>query len=341
MTKGVAYALKARTLLYAASPLNNPNGDVSKWQAAAQAAKDLIDLNEYSLVPNFLEVFTSRKNTEIILSRQASENSALETTNAPIGYVIDNFPSGGRTSPTQELVDAFEMANGKAIADPTSGYNPAMPYNGRDPRFYHTIFHNDMWWLNRKIETFTDGKDRPGSAVSIQTRTGYYMRKFLDDGYRGTGSRPSAYTNRTHNFPIFRYAEILLNYAEAKNEALAAPDASVYKAVEDIRRRAGLVPHTLPVGLNKAQMREIIRHERRVEMAFEEQRFWDIRRWKIAENVMNGSLTQMIITKSGNSFTYQKVSDLNVQFDKSKMYYFPIPLSEIYKNRNLKQTQGW
>lgn len=341
MTVGVAYALKSRALLYAASPLNNPNGDVAKWAAAAQAAKDLMDLNEYQLEPKFLDVFITRKNSEIILSRQATDNTGLEFTNSPIGYVIGNNASGGRTSPTQNLVDAFEMANGKAITANGSGYNASNPYLGRDPRFYHTIFHNDMWWLNRKVETFTEGKDRPGSSVVVQTRTGYYMRKFLDDGYRGTGNRPTNYISRTHNFPIFRYAEILLNYAEAKNEAITSPDASVYKAIEDIRQRAGLAPYALPSGLNQAQMREVIRHERRIEMAFEEQRFWDIRRWKIAENVMNGFLGQMVITKTGTALSYNIVEDLKVEFDKSKMYHFPIPLSEINKNRNLKQPQGW
>jgi hypothetical protein len=282
----------------------------------------------------YLNVFTTRKNKEVILAFQRAPDVSVERNNAPIGYT-DAVASNGLTSPTQELVDAFEMKNGKAITDPTSGYSASNPYFSRDPRFYHTIFHNGMTWVKRAVETFEGGLDKPGGIVT-QTRTGYYARKFMADF-----SNATTYSNQTHNPIIFRFAETLLNFAEAQNE-YAGPTAEVKKAIEDIRQRAGLVPFTLAANLTKDQMREVIRHERRVEMAFEEQRFWDIRRWKIAEQVMNGKLHGMkIIRTAPGVFTYTPVEAATVTFDAGKMYSYPIPYSEITKNTNLIQNQGW
>lgn len=335
ISKAAALALKSRLLLYLASPKYNPGNDQTKWLAAATAAKDLMNLSSaIGLESSFINVFLTRKNKEVILGYQRTVNTTLEKDNAPVGYT-DAVASNGLTSPTQELVDAFEMKNGKAITDPTSGYNPANPYAGRDPRFDKTIFYNGSDWIKRKVETFEGGLDKPGGIVT-QTRTGYYMRKFLADF-----STATTYSNQTHNPIIFRYAEILLNFAEAQNE-YAGPTAEVKKAVEDIRQRAGLVPFALASGLSKEQMREVIRHERRVEMAFEEQRFWDIRRWKIAEQVMNGKLHGMKIQKiPAGGFTYAPFEAATVTFDAAKMYSYPIPYSEITKNTNLTQNQGW
>ncbi|GAA4196447.1 RagB/SusD family nutrient uptake outer membrane protein [Pedobacter jeongneungensis] len=347
MTQGVALALKARVLLYDASPLNNPNNDLTKWASAAQAAKDVMSLNIFSLTAAYTSVFNTRKNTEVILAYQRGVTFDLETRNAPVGYTATNASGSGYTSPTQELVDAFDMANGRAISDPASGYNAADPYAGRDPRFYRTIFYNNSKWLNRIVQTYDGGLDKPGSAVNVQTRTGYYMRKFLNE----TFETATVYSNQTHNFPIFRYAEILLNYAEAMNEAAdnAVNRTEAFNQLKAIRLRAGIAigstagyQYGLKTTMSQAEMREAIRHERRVEMAFEEQRFWDIRRWKIAENVLNGTLHGMQIIKNANgTFSYTRTNALNVSFDASKMYRYPIAASEVNKNRNLTQNPGW
>lgn len=334
-TRGAAMALKSRLLLYLASPLYNANasatGDES-WNKAANAAKALMNLNAFSLHSSFSTLFTTRKNAEVILAYQRANTSDLETSNTPIGYA-GPVSANGYTSPTQELVDAFEMKDGKSYTVSTL-FSGSAPYLNRDPRFYLTIFHNDFKWLNRNIETFEGGRDKPGGIVT-QTKTGYYMRKFMADF-----TSASVFSNQTHNFPLFRYAEILLNFAEARNE-FSGPDSDVYKAIEDIRKRAGLSPFTLPLGLTQAQMREVIRHERRVEMAFEEQRFWDIRRWKIAESVLNGSLHGMKITKTGTTYTYDRIPATNVSFEAPKMYSYPIPYDELTKNNKLTQNQGW
>src|SRR5690606_26171974 len=134
---------------------------------------------------------------------------------------------------------------------------------GRDPRLYATIFHSGSMWLNRPVQTFEGGLDKPGGTRQ-QTKTSYYLRKFM-----GNFEFATSYSAVNHDHILFRYAEILLNYAEARNEILTAPDAAVYDAVEQIRERAGLVPYELPGSLTQEQMRTIIHNERRKELAFE------------------------------------------------------------------------
>jgi len=349
ITRGVALTLKAKVLLLAASPLNNLNNDIDKWQRAKNAAAEVIALNAFSLEPAFSNVFTTRSNKEVILAYQRALTTDLEVNNAPIGYVSGSTSSLGRTSPTQELVDAFPTIRGRAITEDVrsgsnpTGYDATNPYANRDPRLDLTVFYNGLLWLGRGVETFDGGKDRPGGAA-VQTKTGYYMRKFLGNFATGT-----AYSNQTHNFPIFRYADVLLMFAEAKNE-IDGPGSvsdSVYTYLKAIRSRAGIMPGTdnnygLDPNLSLSAMREAIRLERRVELAFEEQRFWDVRRWKIAETVYNKPLHGIRITNNGSTLNYQ-VESLNIpfQFVAPRMYRYAIPYSEVIKNPNLKQNEGY
>lgn len=350
ITRGVALTLKAKILLLAASPLNNSANDISRWRKAKNAAADVIRLNAFSLDPSFTDIFLSRKNTEVILAYQRAVTFDVETNNAPVGYVSGSTTSRGRTSPTQELVDAFGTSKGLSITadakSPTNpgGYDANNPYFGRDPRLAYTVFYNGQNWLGRPVETFDGGKDRPGGAIT-QTKTGYYMRKFMGDFSTGT-----AYANQTHNFPIFRYADVLLMFCEATNEAEGPGPGidSAYTYLRAIRSRAGIIAGAAPNaygianGLSTAALRDVIRNERRVEMAFEEQRFWDLRRWKIAETVYNKPLHGIRITKASTGFNYF-VEQLNVpfQFFAPRMYRYAIPYSEISKDPNLKQNEGY
>src|SRR5699024_2319352 len=159
ITQGAALALKSRVLLYAASPLNNPDNDLSKWQAAADAAKAVIDYGKFSLVNDFTSVFTERQNDEVILAYQRAQPKDLERQNAPVGYAEPN-QSQGYVSPTQELVDAFPMENGLPISDSNSGYDPQHPYDDRDPRLNATVFYNGSMWLQRNVETYEGGLDK-------------------------------------------------------------------------------------------------------------------------------------------------------------------------------------
>ncbi|MFD0793071.1 RagB/SusD family nutrient uptake outer membrane protein [Mucilaginibacter litoreus] len=348
VTNAAAMALKARVLLFAASPLYNGGNidgdnpltgytgfDASRWAKAAQAARDVMDMNAFSLMPDFRNVFITQvpANTEVIFERPNGQNTNVESNNGPLGF--STTPIGqGKTSPTQELVNAFPMNNGLPISDPSSQYDINNPYANRDPRLTATVFYNGSQWLNATVQTYEGGRSKP-NAGTLQTQTGYYMRKFM-----GLFETQSNYSNHPGDWMLFRYADILLSYAEAQNEVLAAPDASVYAAVEQIRQRAGLNPYQLPVGLSKEQMREAIHNERRIEMAFEESRFFDIRRWKIAEDVMNQPLKGVVIRNTSNGLTYNYVDVLTPKFT-TPMYLYPIPYNETLKNPNLKQNPGW
>lgn len=358
VTQGAAMALKAKTLLFAASPLFNggnidgvnpltgySNFDLNRWKLAADAAKSLIDLNAYSLMPSFNDVFLTQAapvgiNPEIIFWRQNGSNANIEKSNGPVGY--STAGSTGNMSVTQNLVDAFPTNTGLSITDQASEYNPDNMYNNRDPRLKWTVFYNGVLWLNRQVETFAGGLDRPGGAIQ-QTKTGYYARKFMGNyESSGNGQYPSHY----EDFPYIRYAEILLDYAEATNE-FSGTDASVYQVLYDIRKRAGIIPgsnSTYGVNQNMTQdeMRIAIQNERRIELAFEDQRYFDLRRWKIADKVYALPLFGQDIqrTTSGQLF-FNKVVVLQPLFRNPQMYLYPIPINEVLKNKNMVQNPRW
>lgn len=347
ITKGAAYALKARALLYAASPLFNDPAqtsnsydhgayDPAKWERAAAAANQVISLGVYSLYPAYDNFFTTLTgNNEIILSKMAGPSNSVEQDNGPSGY------TGGRggTGPSLNLVDAYEMKDGSKF----DWNNPVMasnPFANRDPRFYKSILYNGVTWMGETVDTYEGGNDL-GSVNS--TKTGFYLRKLLNQNAKWFGVTGTAY----HCFPLFRYAEVLLNYAEAMNEAYGAEaDPKGYgmtakQAIEMIRQRAGLSPYSVPTELSKDAMREIIRHERRIELAFEEHRHLDVRRWKIAESTLGGTIYGLkIVLNENGSLTYTKVKVEDRVFS-SKMYLYPILQSEIDWNPALIQNPGW
>ena len=359
VTKGAAMALKAKVLLYAASPLfnggniapTNPltgytNANNNRWKLAADAAKELMDLGTYSLMPAFNDVFITQakpvgSNPEIIFWRQNGFSTNVEINNGPVGYA--SAGANGVTSPTQNLVDAFTTDEGKQITDPTSNYNPNDPYSHRDPRLKNTVFYNGSLWLNRPVETFEGGIDKPGGTIQ-QTKTSYYMRKFMGNFESVSGG--AVYSNTIHDFVYFRYAEVLLNYAEAINE-FSGPSAEVHDVLHQLRERAGILPgaddsYGVPPGATKLEMRELIHNERHVELAFEEHRFFDIRRWKIAEQIFASPLKGLNIQKSsGGQITYNTVNVLTPVFRNPQMYLYPIPYNEVIKNPQMVQNPGW
>lgn len=337
-TKGAALALKSRLLLYAASPLYN----VGTWQDAAAAAKAVMDLGKYSLFQSgYSQLFLTPDANEIIFERLYFPNTAphtrLELANGPNGY--DGW--GGNT-PLQNLVDDYEMDNGKPITDASSGYNPQDPYTHRDPRFYATILYNKAPYRNSTVDVFLPGgKDSNQGPSNWNTSlTGYYLRKFMNDSYpidnpwSVAGAQPWIY---------LRYAEVLLNYAEAQNEAVG-PDASVYQAINSVRARASVSMPPL-AGLSQSDMRNAIRYERRVELAFEEHRFYDVRRWKIAsqtENVPAYGVSVAVNSSAPTGYTYTQKVALTARSFTDKEYWLPIPLAEIQaSNGQLQQNPGY
>lgn len=348
-TKAAAAALKSRVLLYAASPLNNPSNDVTKWQAAANAAKAVIDmvgtkhgLLTFAQLPNLWNFGTQAYNKEVIFASETLSSTAIDINNAPPSYTDGR----GRTNPTQELVDAFEMkASGKSINTVGSGYDPQNPYLGRDDRLSLFINYNGLNFRGINIDTRIGEKDNnPQAAVDRTTATGYYLRKFLNTTNTGA-------TRRTYVY--FRYAEILLNYAEALNETMASPPMGVYDAINSVRRR-GITPATAGlaalqstningngyVPATRDAMRLRIQNERRVELCFEEHRFFDVRRWKLGEQFFNKPVSGVKITGSVAPFTYSYFVVQNRTFS-DKMYRFPFSQLQLAKAPALKQNPNW
>ena len=339
-TKAAAQALKAEALLYAASPLHNPSNDLQRWTKAAQAAHDIIASGKFSLYNNYRGLFNlgngSDGNPEVLFAVQRWNENNFERYNFPIGY---DQGGQGATSPSQNLVDAYEMqSTGKSINQPGSGYDPKKPYEGRDPRLTMSIIVNNSTFKGRPVESWIGGLD--GTDKLRASTTGYYLKKYLNENLNLTQNQSSV-----HSWIIFRYAEVLLNFAEAMNEAYGPEEKrgmsmSAKSAVDAVRQRAGVNMPILPPGLTKAEMRERIRNERRVELAFEEHRFFDVRRWKIAEQTENLPLMGMQITKrEDDTFDYLVVKKEDRIF-KPHMYLYPIPEAETLKG-SITQNPGW
>ena len=360
---GAVLALKAKILLLAASPLHNPSNDLSKWGNAAEAAKAVIDLKAYQLdnqgnpigggesafhlEPDrqTLVAINHRSNKEVIFSRNTgSDHNRFASYWYPVGFFADKTQAEGRISPTQELVDAFEM---KSTGEPFDWNNPvhrANPYNDRDPRLEQTVFYNGMKWRSETVDTYEGGKDITMENNGIKTVTGYYMRKFLpnDQGQKG-----SAFPSCNPVWNYIRLADVYLMYAEAINEAQdSKTNRDLAKTYVDLVRKRVSMP-VLKDDLNQAQMREAIQHERRVELAFEEQRYFDIRRWKIAHKVY-GSTDQSVklhgvtITRdAGSNFVYTLKVVATPYFDNNSMNLYPFKRDEILTNGNLEQNPGY
>ncbi len=341
-TKGAALALKSRLLLYAASPLY-ATGD---WQAAVTAAQAVIGLNKYSLYTGgYGNLFLNGDNSEAIFERLYTKNAGhthLEIANGP-----NSYGGWGGNLPVQNLVDDYQMDNGKFITDGTSGYDAQNPYVNRDKRFYETILYNGAPYRGSTIETFLpggkDSKDGPDNWNT--SKTGYYLKKFMNDSYPlqnpwgNAGFQPWYY---------IRYAEVLLNFAEAANEAYGAdvvPSGSTLSArtaVNLVRQRTGVNMPALASGLSQTQMRDAIRYERRVELAFEEHRFYDVRRWKIAEVTENKPAGGITVTKSGSTYTYATKVALDGRKFETRHYWLPIPRAEIQASNNkITQNSGY
>jgi hypothetical protein len=380
-TKGAALALKARVLLYAASDLYNlnpsdstftgyttPQDRAALWRAAKNAAKAVMDLGIYGLfrpspaspqeaTQNYGDLFLQRMSEEVILSR-----FFLSTRDDGYHPGLHNGPNGfhtwGGNTPIQNVVDDYRMANGSKF-DWSNPVEAAAPYANRDPRFYASIAYDGAPWRTRPddvknldpvgtIQTFRALTLTGGSVVAgLDTRdspvenwngaySGYYLRKFIDPSIN------AQFTREQVPWIFFRYAEVLLNYAEASIELNEVGDALT--VLNQIRRRAGM-----PDLVAGPDLRDEYRNERRVEMAFEEQRFFDARRWMIAPQVLNKDAFGINIFANGTSptdrstwtnYRYETHSIQRRAWD-DKMYFMPISLDELNRNPLLSQNPGF
>ena len=373
-TLGAALALKGWLQLFAASPAYNSSSPavpsspdnlqsfatpvLARWQAAAATNKKFMDTyghkgsGEYKLFPKMSQFWweANEYNEGVIWDRQqvssTMPNTLMVYGGGPV-YIFGSYYNWGNFCPTQELVDQFQMANGKDITDPTSGYDDQNPYVNREKRFYDFIIYDGApykqdWMATTdtiyfRIDQVHPSKNEIDFVGADATKTGYQLKKRTDNLHS-----PAESANNGMNHVYYRYAEVLLNFAEAQNEAVG-PDASVYEAINDIRTRPGTDLPELKAGLSQIEMREAIHHERRVELFFEDKRLLDIWRWKTADAVMNKVLHRCKIYNSkpadnSGKWIYEIMPlDLPHVFTQ-KMYFNPIPQSAIDRNPKLKQN---
>lgn len=346
VTRGAALAYKARTLLYAASPLYKKYGSTVSWQEAADAAKEVMDLNTYELyydavepAKSYTRLFNERVNKETILQFMRQDDNDLYNNFPAVDFWNVNKEVG--TIPTQQLIDSYDMLDGtepitgyngnafSPIINSTSGYDEQNPYVNRDPRLKQTIlYHGATWPLVNDVANKMLDLTKP-----LRWLSGYYLVKYLDDRIDHMKSGKTSM-----NFQMMRYAEVLLNYAEAINEASnSAQNRQLAVAqLNAIRARAGITGTLDATNFTQEQLRERIRKERRVELCFEEHRFFDIRRWDIAKDVLNKPAFGIAI--EDGQYVRIKIED---RIYNERMNFMPIPLSDVNNCPLIYQNEGY
>ena len=334
INKGIALAIRSRALLYAGE------GAAAKWEAAAKAAYDVIALNKYSM-PKITEdpLYAKDGGNGVLNSKQliwevrGGENNTFEARNLPMGF---EGAKGGNT-PTQNLVDEFDFLDGTPFDWNNPLHVAKMYYDKegkptRDPRLYLNVICDGMNYMNQVVEPLEGGKN--GTPIEGATTTGYYLKKLMNET---VSLSPVTPVTKPHHYPVFRYAEILLNYAEALNEWQGPTYTDQYckmsalDALNEVRTAAGMPKYT---ETDKDKFKALVKKERRIELAFEDHRFWDIRRWK------EGNLVEKIYGVKKQNGTYQKELIQN-RIWQDKMYLYPIPQKETFVNDNLTQNPGW
>ena len=333
-TQQAAYGLLSRVALFA-----------ERWDVAAQAARDVEKCGGALDLTGYANVFNGdlKSNKEILFGVDFEQDVITHRYDAYVRPSGDAKALGTSALysvffPTSELADSYEMADGTPFSWETHGSDP---YTGRDPRFYATILYNGASWMGRTIESYVGGadgfKEYENSKSANTTVTGYYLRKYLKDGDK---SWITAYSAQT--CILIRYAEVLLNKAEALAE-LSWDQNSVeaLQALNDVRGRVGLPSRQTA---SKEEFMEFVRHERMVELAGEGFRYWDLRRWRLAEEVINGKNVHGVkITKTDSGFNYEHVDadNGNKRIFYDRYYHFAIPESERSKNPLCDNNQGW
>lgn len=331
ITLGAAKSILAKVYLFE-----------NKWDKVKQITGDIIESKVYSLFPNYSGLFeiNNEYNSEVILDIQYRPSTREHHT--MYSFLPPSLGGYSQLSPLQELVDSYLMLNGKTISDPTSGYDSNKPFENRDPRLKATVMYTGNDYLKADGSKVTincePGAEKDGYGYSSNcTATGYYIKKYWDNTYRAdlqSGLNPI----------LCRYADILLMYAEASAE-LGQFDEQVWDmTIRPIRARAGFTETTalnFPSGKQKAELIDIIRNERRCELALEGQRRNDIIRWKIAEKVLNGWCHGITDPQSTVNTDNGHIRIEKREFKANKHYLWPIPQAERDLNKNLTQNENW
>jgi hypothetical protein len=326
ITRGAALALKARAMLWA-----------GRYEAAAAAAKAVMDLKVYSLYPRYQQLFSyaAENNSEVIMDKEFIK----DTYSNNVFFNLAPFSlasSIAQVVPTRQLGDEYEMTNGRMITDPASGFDPYNPYVNRDPRMAYSIFRPGDVLPNGKTYNSVPGSGTPdavGGGSLYATTTGYNVKKYVNPEDLATPS------NCGINIILIRYAEVLLTYAEARIEANQI-DQSVYDAIDSVRARGDVNMPPISTGLTRDELRKAVRHERTVELAFEGLHTFDIRRWRTAETVMPGAVQGITYVKNGSLVTVVNNSVVR-SFRADRDYLWPIPQQERILNPKLTQNPNW
>lgn len=363
----VAEAIKAQVALLAASPAYRDQSGVTSEEAAVlcgNVLKRIGGLEGFDTTGHIWYKNTNKLKPDAAEMPEILWRGPRSNDNDQEG---ENFPpsvyGNGRVNPSQNLVDAFPMRSGLPISDPNSGYDPKNPYANRDPRFSDDIIYNGIIFRKSEIITGTYPNDKGETLDNYNnqsgksTRTGYYMKKLLRDDVSPTLSGSSI--TQYHIYPRIRYTELFLAYAEAANDAWGpmgtipgGVDCSAYDVIKAIRERAGLGTNEIGLPLpegdayleecakDQSKMRDLIRNERRIELCFENKRFWDLRRWQMP---LNEPIKGMKITRNEETLelTYNIEEVEKREYDSSYQWYGPIPKGEVLKWSNLMQNRGW
>jgi hypothetical protein len=348
----IAKSFRTRVALLAASPAFQHASNTATWQNAADYAAQVIDYkggvnqlpsNGWTYYKNTTEIDALSNGAnppEMIWRDNRVNNSDMEDQHYP-----PSLFGQGQMNPSQNLVDAFPMANGYPISRGEANYQPANPYASRDPRLAEYIIYNGSKAGPASATILTgsaSGTDDAINKVPRSTRTGYYMKKRL---IMSVNRNPASISTKNHVVPRIRYTEIYLAYAEAANEAFGPTGTgthaySAYDIIKRIRTRAGVGttngdPYLEECKADKNKMRDLIRNERRIELSFESFRFWDLRRWKVSLPTLNENVKGMDASTGYGVFSVEN------RVFQDYMYYGPIPFFEILKFSNLKQNKGW
>ncbi|WP_372753239.1 RagB/SusD family nutrient uptake outer membrane protein [Labilibaculum sp.] len=366
-TSKAAHALKSRVTIYGASPAYQPEGAysissdsiTSKWERAALVAYEAINTGELgsftALTESMLAGSSLSTTPDDFLFREYHNNNSLESRNLP-----PDFNGNGYTSPSQNLVNAFPDSDGYPITDSRSSYDPQNPYDNRDPRMDLVLYHNGdaVEDAGRALEIYEDidtgelGTDAPGAEYR-NTRTGYYLRKWLSQtaDMLAVGEKQNA----MHMHAILRRAEVYYNWAEASNEAVGptgivtGTTTSALEIMRTIRNESIGISNDVYLdevaGMGTDDLRDLIQNDRRIEFAFENLRYFDMRRWLLP---LNETVTGCTIEMSGDELTFYgtdpegtSIAVEERNFDADKYYYGPIPTDELVKSPNMKNNKGW
>jgi len=366
ISRAAALAYKGRVLLYYASPQFNPTNIANRWENAYLAnknAKDSLTAYGFGLQDDFSSIWLQEgdANKEVIFGRRYNDPGATQSRDACVRPLSESANCNGGSQPSIEMVNAFPMKNGLAIDDPSSGYDASNFWKNRDPRFDATIVYNGVLYelsgkSGRKQWTYSGGE------LSSPSETGFYSKKAIN--VRLTASES---TRSGTDWVDLRFAEVLLNLAECANET--GRSSATYTELQAVRKRAGIEPggqnlYGLKSGMSKVELTNALMLERKIEFAFEDKRYWDLRRRKLFETELNGKSRHKVVytLKNISQDDFLKIRDqlnLDGKYDtyfktdiveldatikinfKPEYYFFAIPQSDLQLNPNLKQTMGW